>query len=546
MLPILIIMSLQGLVRSNITTVNEYSISCRTERRMYLLYTQFLMDTCARCYKYMPSVAFKNKFRYSTWLGLLRDPSTNQTFEADHRNVSKAIENSFSEEQYFYNWKECCIAAEECCERMTREPVDQIEGPYCPRTWDGWQCWDDTPAGTTAQQPCQAHIYFQTTPPSCTKYAYKTCWENGTWLLNENNREWTNYSKCGRVDEHRRFLYFHIATYAVSVVSMIPALIIFSVYKQLQVQRITMHKNLFLSLFLNGVVVLLFKSLVVLDEFNRSPTYQTTMQKNGATCRALFVLTKYFRMTNYMWMFCEGFYLHKLIAAAFAEQKNLLMFYIIGWVVPLLPVGIYTVIRKTMFDEKCWALPAEEYEWIMNAPNMLSLLINLFFLCNIIRVLVTKLRATHSNEPSQYRKAVRATLVLVPLFGLHFGLIIYRPQSGKCGFLEAYTYFSHALDGLQGFFVSLIFCYMNGEVLYLTKRTYQRYRLSRHLGSRTQNSIMMNPVSMTQMSTMVESQSSFQRGLHYRTKGGDNKRDGYNSVAEGSTFSTVEDDVAEV
>lgn len=48
-------------------------------------------------------------------------------------------------------------------------------------------------------------------------------------------------------------------------------------------------------------------------------------------CKFLLILTKYFRMTNYMWMFCEGFYLHKLIAAAFAEQKNLIMFYVIGW-----------------------------------------------------------------------------------------------------------------------------------------------------------------------------------------------------------------------
>ncbi|GBN66110.1 hypothetical protein AVEN_264500-1 [Araneus ventricosus] len=36
-------------------------------------------------------------------------------------------------------------------------------------------------------------------------------------------------------------------------------------------------------------------------------------------------------MTTYMWMFCEGFYLHKLIAASFAEQKSLRMFYFIGW-----------------------------------------------------------------------------------------------------------------------------------------------------------------------------------------------------------------------
>jgi hypothetical protein len=53
------------------------------------------------------------------------------------------------------------------------------------------------------------------------------------------------------------------------------------------------------------------------------------------SCKVLFVLTKYFRLTNYMWMFSEGFYLHKLIASAFAEQKSLLVFYLIGWGKPL-------------------------------------------------------------------------------------------------------------------------------------------------------------------------------------------------------------------
>ncbi|GFV60325.1 g_PROTEIN_RECEP_F2_3 domain-containing protein [Trichonephila clavipes] len=40
-------------------------------------------------------------------------------------------------------------------------------GPYCPRTWDGWQCWEDTPGGTTAKDTCQGHIYFDNDPPSC-------------------------------------------------------------------------------------------------------------------------------------------------------------------------------------------------------------------------------------------------------------------------------------------------------------------------------------------------------------------------------------------
>lgn len=65
-----------------------------------------------------------------------------------------------------------------------------------------------------------------------------------------------------------------------------------------------------------------------------------------------------------------------------------------------------------------------------------------------------------------HRKAVKATLVLVPLFGLHFGITMYRPQSGTCQWQELYVYLDILLDGLQGAVVALIFCYINGEVLF--------------------------------------------------------------------------------
>ncbi|KAG1704021.1 hypothetical protein GQR58_004102 [Nymphon striatum] len=51
---------------------------------------------------------------------------------------------------------------------------------------------------------------------------------------------------------------------------------------------------------------------------------------------------------------------------------------------------------------KCWAHPASYYEWIINGPNLLCLVINLGFLVNIIRVLWSKLRARHVNEPSHF------------------------------------------------------------------------------------------------------------------------------------------------
>jgi hypothetical protein len=86
-----------------------------------------------------------------------------------------------------------------------------------------------------------------------------------------------------------------------------------------------------------------------------------------------------------------------------------------------------------------------------------------------------------------HRKAVKATLVLVPLFGLHFGITMYRPQSGICQWQELYIYLDILLDGLQGAAVALIFCYVNGEVLSVFE-DYQGKCLTSHYHS--ENSLL--------------------------------------------------------
>ncbi|KAK8744440.1 hypothetical protein OTU49_000802, partial [Cherax quadricarinatus] len=42
------------------------------------------------------------------------------------------------------------------CEALhaTLPTPDPSFGPYCPRTFDGWSCWNDTPAGTRAYVQC--------------------------------------------------------------------------------------------------------------------------------------------------------------------------------------------------------------------------------------------------------------------------------------------------------------------------------------------------------------------------------------------------------
>lgn len=46
----------------------------------------------------------------------------------------------------------------------------------CPRTWDGWSCWnEDVEVGVTVEQPCPEHIYWKITAPPCRGQSHFRC-----------------------------------------------------------------------------------------------------------------------------------------------------------------------------------------------------------------------------------------------------------------------------------------------------------------------------------------------------------------------------------
>jgi hypothetical protein len=58
----------------------------------------------------------------------------------------------------------------------------------------------------------------------------------------------------------------------------------------------------------------------------------------------------------------------------------------------------------------------------------------------------------------------RATILLMPLFGVQFLLTLVRPNTKDCTQEQAYYYIFYTMDGLQGTFVALFYCYLNKEV----------------------------------------------------------------------------------
>uniref|UniRef100_A0A8C7PF51 Calcitonin receptor n=1 Tax=Oncorhynchus mykiss TaxID=8022 RepID=A0A8C7PF51_ONCMY len=315
-------------------------------------------------------------------------------------------------------------------------------GLYCNRTWDGWLCWDDTPAGTVTWQNCPN--YFRDF--DSTEKATKTCSESGQWFRHpDSNRTWSNYTLCnfhttGKLKMAYILYYMAIVGHALSIASLLISLAILFYFRNLSCQRITLHKNLFVSYVLNSALTLIYLIAVVNNT--------DVVERNPVGCKVLHFFHMYMLGCNYFWMLCEGIYLHTLIVVAvFAEEQHLHWYYLLGWGFPLVPASIHAVARKKYFDDNCWMSVETHLLYVVHGPIMAALLVNLFFLLNIVRVLVTKLRDTHRAESNMYMKAVRATLILVPLLGIQFVIFPWRPENRLAG--EVYDYIMHILMHYQ-------------------------------------------------------------------------------------------------
>ncbi|XP_017462195.1 PREDICTED: diuretic hormone receptor-like, partial [Rhagoletis zephyria] len=78
-------------------------------------------------------------------------------------------------------------------------------------------------------------------------------------------------------------------------------------------------------------------------------------------------------------------------------------------------------------------------------------------------VLITKLRSANTVETRQYRKAAKALLVLIPLFGITYLVVLAGPsESGVMSNMFAVV--RALLLSTQGFAVSLFYCFLNSEV----------------------------------------------------------------------------------
>ncbi|XP_070279399.1 parathyroid hormone 2 receptor [Myotis yumanensis] len=387
------------------------------------------------------------------------------------------------------------------CELNITAQLQEGEGNCFPE-WDGLICWPRGTVGKILAVPCPPYIYDF----NHKGVALRRCNRNGTWdFIHSLNKTWSNYSDClrflrpdispGKQEFFERLYVMYTVGYSISFGSLAVAILIIGYFRRLHCTRNYIHLHLFASFMLRAASIFVkdrvvhahigvkeLQSLMMQDDLQNFIDAPSMDKSQYIGCKIAVVMFIYFLATNYYWILVEGLYLHSLIFVAFfSDTKYLWGFTLIGWGFPAVFVAGWAVARATVADARCWELSAGDIKWIYQAPILAAIGLNFILFLNTVRVLATKIWETNAvghDTRKQYRKLAKSTLVLVLVFGVHYIVFVCLPHSFSGLGWEIRMHCELFLNSFQGFFVSIIYCYCNGEVQTEVKKMWSRWNLS--------------------------------------------------------------------
>ncbi|XP_066483863.1 parathyroid hormone/parathyroid hormone-related peptide receptor [Tiliqua scincoides] len=387
------------------------------------------------------------------------------------------------------------------CEQHLKAKGPRVQEGFCVSEWDNIICWPEGAPGKVVAMPCPEYIFDF----NHQGHAYRQCDMNGSWVLaRSTNRTWANYSECAKFITNNtreteifyRLYVIYTVGYSISLGSLTIAVLILGYFRRLHCTRNYIHMHLFVSFMLRAINIFVKDAVLysgsALDEMERiseddlkSSISETPLADKSpfVGCKVAVTLFLYFLATNYYWILVEGLYLHSLIFMAFfSEKKYLWGFTLFGWGLPAVFVMIWATLRATLANTMCWELSASYYKWFVQVPILASVMANFILFIKIIRVLATKLRETNAGRcdtKQQYRKLLKSTLVLMPLFGVHYIVFMAMPYTEVTGILwQIQMHYEMLFNSFQGFFVAIIYCFCNGEVQAEIKKSWSRWTLA--------------------------------------------------------------------
>lgn len=270
--------------------------------------------------------------------------------------------------------------------------------------------------------------------------------------------------------------------YLLSLLTLVFALLILTCIKRLRSPKNNLHLQLFLSFIIRCCLHWVQKLFV----HEQSADY--SMSHEGWPCKLVTVIWQYTLLANYNWILMEGVYLYSLIFYTTISPygPSILGYIAFGWLMPLVCIIPWIVAKANYENFRCWLTNNNQaYFWILRAPITISILLNFIIYIRIVLVLYSKifsgamtLQASKRDTENNYKKLLRSTLVLIPLFGVHYtALLVFQSWASLNQYAMAeviWLYIEMLFASCQGCIVACLYCFLNDEVHHEIRRWWRR------------------------------------------------------------------------
>ncbi|XP_008145728.2 pituitary adenylate cyclase-activating polypeptide type I receptor isoform X2 [Eptesicus fuscus] len=399
----------------------------------------------------------------------------------------------------------------------------------CPGMWDNITCWKPAHVGEIVLVSCPK--FFQIFDPDQV-WETETIGEFGFEDINSldfagmrvvsrncTKDGWSepfpHYLEACGFDEYnesesgdQNYYYMSVKAlytvgYSTSLVSLTTAMVILCRFRKLHCTRNFIHMNLFASFMLRAISVFI-KDWILYEEQDNNHCFISTVE-----CKAIMVFFHYCVVSNYFWLFIEGLYLFTLLVETFFPERRYFYWYtMVGWGSPTICVSVWAALRLYFDNTGCWDMnDSTPLWWVIKGPVVGSIMVNFGLFVGIIFILVQKLQSPDmgGNESSIYFSCVqkcycrperaqqhsckmselstitlrlaRSTLLLIPLFGIHYTIFAFSPEYVS---KRERLVFELGLGSFQGFVVAVLYCFLNGEVQAEIKRKWRSWKVNRY------------------------------------------------------------------
>ncbi|XP_071843528.1 adhesion G protein-coupled receptor L2-like isoform X4 [Apostichopus japonicus] len=393
------------------------------------------------------------------------------------------------------------------------KPLSQSKGFVNSRIMSASLNSANTP--TKLKEPVRisfAHIQENATNPSCSFWDFENSsygeWSNmGCKVIKSNSthtvcscNHLTNFAilmnhQAVEISVEHSFV-LSVITYfgfIISSVCLLLAFITFCMFKNLQNDRTTIHKNLCLTLLIAEVIFMAGISQV----------------GEKIVCSIIAMVLHYFFLSAFAWMCLEGIQLYVMLVEVFeAESSRRKYYYPFGYGLPAVVVAVSAALNFHGYGTEtyCWLSTDKYFIWAFVAPICLIILVNTVFLTMAMfimcrhsklqtnpkeknmgekfsedqlytpsdklivgntRMEYISLNGTSNNFILPHRSWLRGALVLLCLLGITWVFGLAYVNANMIVFAYIFTIF----NVLQGMFIFLFHCLMNDKV----RKEYRRY-----------------------------------------------------------------------